>query len=110
MNYTKGEWKVTDSAFSRFTAYRGRKQGGRTFVTTALNLNQIAEAQGDTQEEAEANAHLIAAAPDMYEALKEIRAGLSLNRNNELAETLRYVIGASIEISGMALAKAETGS
>ena len=92
MNNTKGEWKVTDSAFSRFTTYRGKRQGGRTFVTTALNLNQVAEAQGDTQEEAEANAHLIAAAPDMYEALK--------NLSNYPAESVR-------QIAQMALAKAE---
>ena len=86
MNNTKGEWKVTDSAFSRFTTYRGKRQGGRTFVTTALNLNQVAEAQGDTQEEAEANAHLIAAAPDMYEALKALLRWAELSYTNDTGE------------------------
>ncbi|KKL87953.1 hypothetical protein LCGC14_1929560 [marine sediment metagenome] len=72
MEFTKGEWKVTDSAFSRYTTYRSNRTGGRAFVTVTEDLEQVAEAQGSTQEEAEANAHLIAAAPAMYEALKTL--------------------------------------
>jgi len=70
MNYTKGEWTVTDSAFERFHTYRSKRTGARIFVTTGMELDEIAEVQGDTEEEAQANANLIAAAPDMYEALK----------------------------------------
>ena len=72
MNYSKGEWEVTDSGFNRFTTYRNKRTGGRIFVTFGEDLELIAEVQGDSQEEAEANAHLIAAAPELYEAMKEI--------------------------------------
>ena len=72
MEYTKGDWKVTESAFNRFTTYRSKRSGGRIFVTFGEELGMIAEVQGDTQEEADANARLIAAAPDMYEALEAI--------------------------------------
>ena len=68
MNYTKGEWKVTNTAFERWSSYRGKSTGARAFVT--VDMNEVAEAQGDVAEEAEANAHLISAAPEMYEALK----------------------------------------
>lgn len=62
MEYTKGEWRVNDCAFKLFY---------RQFVVDD-DLNEIAEAQGITLEQAEANAHLIAAAPDIYEALEAI--------------------------------------
>jgi len=44
---------------------------------------------------------------DMYEALKEISAGLMLNQDNLTMDSLRYVIKASTEIANNALAKAE---
>ena len=46
-------------------------------------------------------------APHMHSALNEIRVGLALNQNNETAESLRYVIKASLEIIDKALAKIE---
>ena len=100
MNYTKGDWEITDSAFSRFTTYRKHRTGGRTFVTTLLSRELIAEAQGDTQEEAEANAHLIAASPDMYEALRQAWALLATRCHIP-------AIKSAADICGKALAKAE---
>ncbi len=91
MNYTKGEWKLNDVSFRR---------DYREFVVNA-DLRTTAESQGDSPEEAVANVHLIAAAPDMREALKDI---------TELAprDKLRmpYAI-AAVEIADKALAKAE---
>ena len=76
INYTKGKWKVTDSAFSRYSTYRGKATGARQFITA--ELDEVAEVQGDTIEETKANAQLIAAAPDLYEACKEASEWLVL--------------------------------
>jgi len=72
MNYTKGEWTPSD------------KQGlfhdseCKTWLAWVRSIERnhshnadypIARVTGDTQEESLANAHLISAAPEMYEAL-----------------------------------------
>ena len=66
MNYTKGNWtiketsaSITDPLFSH------------TDITSGGI--RIAVAVGIGSDESRANASLIAAAPDMYEALKEIK-------------------------------------
>ena len=69
MEYTEGEWNVNDVGFERYSKYRKTVTGGKSFVVNT-SLGMIASCEGDSQEESEANAHLIAAAPDMYEALK----------------------------------------
>ena len=74
--HTKGEWKITDVAFARWSTYRKSVTGARNFVT--MDLGQVAEIHGDTEDESLANAHLIASAPDMYEALKEARTALTI--------------------------------
>ena len=56
MDYTKGEWEALDN---------NCVVSGSGFDTSVIVCC------GNT-EEAEANAHLIAAAPDMYEALKDM--------------------------------------
>lgn len=90
MNYTKGEWKVTDSGFQRFSTSRRNREGGRRFVTDD-NLGLIAEVQGDTQEEADANARLISVAPKLLEVLKKIidsPIGEELPNKNELLDLI----------------------
>lgn len=57
-NYTKGEWKVEE--------HRGE-------TNIATEFQNIAKMCFDDSHTLKANAHLIAAAPDMYEALKEIK-------------------------------------
>lgn len=89
MEYTKGEWAVTNTAFERFSTFRGKRTGARTFVTNGFELDEIAEVQGDTEEEAEANAHLIAAAPDMYQALKELQKDQIVEQMDNIEEALR---------------------
>ena len=68
MNYTKGEWKVEVRESSNCIRIKSHDdtQGYADYIV------QIADVFG-TNGEDEANAHLIAAAPDMYEALKAIR-------------------------------------
>jgi hypothetical protein len=61
MNYTKGEWKYEhEYRYHNVVAIDGNTKS--TVV------------QCGTLENSEANAHLIAAAPEMYEALKEIKS------------------------------------
>lgn len=63
MNYTKGEWK------SEFNGHTADMSCAKYSVVTdrelICDLNRISD-----NKKTEANAHLIAAAPDMYEALK----------------------------------------
>ncbi len=65
MNYTKGEWKVTQWI---------EKHGFNVFSETGGFVASVPMNVGleHTMIEAGANAHLIAAAPDMYEALKAL--------------------------------------
>ncbi len=77
---TEGEWKVTDTAFARWSTYRKSVTGARVFVT--MGLGQVAEVHGDTEEEAQANAHLISASPDMYKALEELSEYIKFNMGN----------------------------
>ena len=67
---TKGNWKVSSIGVARCIFYRGKRTGGRSFVVNKA-LDIIATAEGDTQEEAEANAKLIAAAVNGCKAANE---------------------------------------
>jgi len=77
MNYTKGEWKVAIAKYkgkwSQIHIYREECQepiigmGSGTVICTMTNCDVLGD---DT--ESLANANLIAASPDMYEALKRL--------------------------------------
>lgn len=58
--FTEGEWKVEGTSMSMGASYRGN-----FFVTSNCF-------DGDIDNASLANAHLIAAAPEMYELLKSI--------------------------------------
>ena len=69
MEYTKGEWKVIQKKASKVPFFDGftlSVEGGKLLI--ALCDRE----KWDNKKQRLANAHLIAAAPDMYEALKEI--------------------------------------
>lgn len=71
MNYTKGEWKVKPPDYENergIVIYNDIDNGIVARVATL----------GGTKNEVETNAHLISAAPDMYEALKETRITLNI--------------------------------
>jgi hypothetical protein len=57
MNYTKGKWKV---------------DGFRIFDTNGHSVATTGTFSGRKYEEDIANAYLIASAPDLYEALKDL--------------------------------------
>ena len=98
MNYTKGEWKISHSAFDR--CHGGK--GAREFVVNK-DEDEIAEVQGNTNDKCLANAHLISAAPEMYEALQKISYAV-MNGNLKVNKSVAIQI---YEIATPALAKAE---
>ena len=102
MNYTKGEWKV-----------REYDEGTRPFIdgfSLAVQSPKLVVAlcdkdSWDNKKQRLANANLIAAAPDMYEALKELIWVLG-EQGDELAHAnIAYV--KEWNLGKQALAKAE---
>ena len=78
MEYTKGEWKLTQVASGTITVHADN------FTIARLECYGPAQRLQETM----ANAHLISAAPDMCEALKEMTPYLSyLDQNNLLRIT-----------------------
>ena len=100
--YTKGEWRIQDMPLPA----RGfvRIEGNGVEVARIHKLEGQAKYYGIKQlpEETQANAHLIAAAPDMYEALKEAIKELIIH-------TTKHDLGmiALVEKAQEALSKAE---
>lgn len=95
MNYTKGEWKV-DLEPQKYDYKNGYYIQG---VEDAVSLAYIYPTDDD--EETKSNTHLIAAAPDMYEALSKIM--IWINTHPRKATIVRDVIDAG----NAAIAKAE---
>ena len=107
MNYTKGEWKAKRGHPStNFTIFveHGDKMIGEIKIpdieTIALLYppDNMPFDKGDVAEEA--NAHLISAAPDMYEACKEMLEELKITKGAAGIWLVRWA---------KALAKAEGG-
>ena len=71
MNYTKGEWQI--GTFPPLSNYRIFVEGAGAIPLLHREIIAMIEAQDDDSE-SQANANLIAAAPDMYEALNFIRS------------------------------------
>lgn len=65
MNHIKGEWRVNDSG-----------QAAKHYREFVIDQDDeiVAICMGDNREEAEANAKLIAASPDLLEALTKLVA------------------------------------
>jgi len=71
MEYTKGEWRIGENC-NRLEIYAPFVNHGVIRIASADTTTIL------SQEERQANALLIAAAPDMYEALKEARITLNI--------------------------------
>ena len=89
MKYSKGDWKVIKDDFRRI------------YIDTPTR--SVASIQRQSTED-EANARLIAAAPDMYEALKELIDHMTLPQNDihrpYLADVKRLAIKALAKAEG----------
>jgi len=100
MNYTKGEWQIHPN-FYKFIAVR---QDG-LFRTIAMVENTPPD-----DEEAKANAHLIAAAPlmcgQLQTGIKALGEALQSLGNGQVSEAKDYIKGV-IAGNEMALIKAE---
>ena len=105
MNYTKGEWKVT-------------RNGVIGYIVSTETSNICQMAKPDLHDiyavgESEANARLVAAAPEMYEVLKDILQGAIPLSSNAMMEFGKQYIGEfkvygnRLESAAQALAKAE---
>jgi len=69
MNYTKGEWRLGEAFSFTYRLYSSEKPDSYRIADINAGGSKFTKI---TLAEAEANAHLIAAAPDMYEALKRL--------------------------------------
>lgn len=98
MNYTKGEWKETE--FTQSEGYAGTIRhiyispvGGKFKDRTVADIGFWRDFP---EEEVHANAHLIAAAPEMYEALKAasnlLNGYTSANDNESLKTAIKQAI------------------
>ena len=106
--HTPGPWLPE---FGEAARVRAQQDGGQ--VAIMMNLKgQFGLAGRRTVEEVEANARLIAAAPDLLEALIEVTATLAWNAHGEcraLHEGPIMPSSQAVEVAKVAIAKA-TGS
>jgi len=72
MNYTKGKWKV-----GHYIVYADTPSMEFPSLICNTDIGIVSES------EKTANAHLIASAPAMYEALKEIGLSIAVNYEND---------------------------
>lgn len=92
-NFTKGQWGV---AIQDWHAVVG------SFETDTV----VASVQGETRETMAANAHLIAAAPDLLAALKETRSALNLFYDSSEDDVTMRGVGDAMALADAAIAKA----
>ena len=67
IKFTKGPWKMVENSWEYTTIYSNDSEICTLNINDATEDNEI-----ELSQVMEANAHLIAAAPDLYEALEEI--------------------------------------
>jgi hypothetical protein len=98
--HTKGPWKVSGAGHDR----KDLLQTGEWFCPDIVDRDAklVAEANGILREvsETEANARLIAAAPDMYEACKRAEQRLCAFGETESCMTLRILRAALAKAKG----------
>jgi len=95
---TKGEWKVYESPFAPAVIIDRPR---RLIATCHLEVGSEGMA------EATANAHLIAAAPDMYEALKQIQKWLLVDGELDRKDLYNQQFIKANDLTAKAIAKAE---
>lgn len=100
--HTPGPWAISAEEPHRLTIVRPWDQTVRPALEAVFgdyrgaivaHLEYIGGESVPTREKAEANARLIAAAPDLLEAAKDALEELLAHRGDETAETLSLYIG-----------------
>jgi len=69
--FTPGPWLVQPGFLTVYTMSNG--ESGTTNAVASVCQESTSSGSSQTREDAEANANLIAAAPELYEALAELR-------------------------------------
>jgi len=98
--YTPGPWSVRSTGFGEYQISAPASDGGDDWsVGMAFGAAGFHEIDGEV--ESRANAHLIAAAPDLLKCLKELREELRLIRMKDTGAvydvTCRILADAAIE-------------
>ena len=81
MNYTKGEWKVEYPNWTMIAVLTMDEEVGYETYKYIAEVNPCEDGRFLDGEET-ANAHLIAAAPDMYEALKGLCIAYNMDEHS----------------------------
>lgn len=102
--HTKGPWQVLYSSNKYPSIHSGPTQ-----TPVAVLYEYVSETDRDLLNNAEANAHLIAAAPELLKALKSI---LEVTESGALLATLKNRACSELLVSDLkkAIAKAEGGA
>lgn len=118
--HTPGPWKVELNEKGGTAAVLGRRGDGNVrsadgcgvlfYVDCATRETADRVMFPDIDQEALANAHLAAAAPDMLEALREIAEGITVIGDYESGNAVKILMSRSEmrEIASAALAKADS--
>lgn len=108
--HTPGPWRAVDDGVPGLAVGTSRMIGGEPFIRfkiVAADGHEIADLRWNgrnTGPSGEANAHLLAAAPSMYEALDRVEAVMSIvqprSDTKEYLDTLRQVRAALAKAEG----------
>lgn len=110
MNFTQGKWRYKKG---KFNTDELKDFGGGSILNSdgwhiAMIHNDIGMSDEEQEETELANANLIAASPDMYEALKAlISANIAYHGNEFIADNTYTPLTNAMKAAGLALAKAE---
>jgi len=86
--HTPGPWVISSVIKHGARCYRTIRQEGRFKLAEVFAFNECATGTDEGKAEDEANARLIAAAPEMYEMLKELESGIHLARARKGSKTI----------------------
>ncbi len=97
--FTKGPWVVYDEAVS--VSFYGTEcrpgvesDAGEVIIVFGSDKYDCSGVHGETQDQVKANAHLIAAAPEMYEFIKSLQ--LDVSKEAEAEDLLARARGENV--------------
>lgn len=92
MKHTKGPWRVSKNGEINYILADSPYESGRSFFIA--DIQNIADGKNNAKllPQAEANAHLIAAAPDMYELLGTACSMLRKHNEHKIANDIHDLL------------------